>query len=244
MNHRIDVLQETDETLRLPFEPVVERSSPLTEHGDQRRIAGDEVLRLVHQVFLPRTEHSPSVVAFAGVDNDNGGGQICTLVAEVLAGDPMRSVCLVETDFRSPDLLGPWGEDSYGLADALVRKGPIRGFARRVHAANNLWVLGCGTLVADCYNVFASGALRERVAELRKEFDFVIMHAASLTRYADAIGLGQLADGLILVVEAGVTRRDDTARMLATLRTSKIDVLAAVLNNGISPIPENLYKLL
>jgi Mrp family chromosome partitioning ATPase len=169
---------------------------------------------------------------------------VCTLVAEVLAGDPLRSVCLVETNFRSPDLLSPWGEDGYGLAGALVRKGPIRSFARRVDAANNLWVLGCGTLVADCYNVFASGALRERVAELRKEFDFVIMHAASLTRYADAIGLGQLADGLILVIEAGVTRRDDTARMLVTLRASKIDVLAAVLNNGTSPIPEKLHKLL
>jgi Mrp family chromosome partitioning ATPase len=245
MKHRMDVLQETEEGFPLPFESVVERGSrPHVEAGYQRRIAGDEVLRLVHQVFLPRRERSPSVVGFAGVDNDNGGGQICTLVAEVLAGDPMRSVCLVETDFRSPDLLGPWGEDGYGLAAALVRKGPIRAFARPANGANNLWVLGCGTLVADCYNVFASGALRERVAELRQEFDFVIMHAASLTRYADAIGLGQLADGLILVVEAGVTRRDETARVMATLRASKIDVLAAVLNNRTSPIPEKLYKLL
>jgi Mrp family chromosome partitioning ATPase len=245
MKHRIDVLQDTDEGLPLPFDPVVEHASrPRVERWDQRRIAGDEVLRLVHQVFLPQTDRSPSVVALAGVDNDHGCGQICTLVAEVLAGDPMRSVCLVETDFRSPDLLGPWGEDGYGLADALVRKGPIRAFARPSHTANNLWVLGCGTLVADCYNVFASGALRERVAELRTEFDFVIMHAASLTRYADAIGLGQLADGLIVVVEAGVTRRDETARVLATLKASKVGVLAAVLNNRTSPIPEELYKLL
>src|SRR5580698_6295690 len=136
MNHRIDVLQETDEGLPLPFEPVVERSRSPAEGRDQRRIARDEVSRLVHQVFLPRTEQSPTVVAFAGVDNDNGGGQICTLVAEVLAGDPLRSVCLVETDFRSPDLLSPWVEDGYGLADALVRKGPIRAFARPVHTAN------------------------------------------------------------------------------------------------------------
>ena len=162
MSHRIDVLQDTEARARFPFEAVVERT-PRTR-GDRRRIAGDEMLLLVHQVFLPRTEQSPTVVALAGVDDDYGAGQVCTWVAEALAGDPRRSVCLVETDFRLQDLPGPWEEDNYGLADALVRKGPIRAFARPVHDADNLWVLGCGTSVADGHNVFASGALRERVA--------------------------------------------------------------------------------
>ena len=60
-----------------------------------------EALRLVHQVFLS-AELTPGVVVFAGMDHGNGCSQICASVAEILASDTLRSVCLVEANFRSP----------------------------------------------------------------------------------------------------------------------------------------------
>jgi capsular exopolysaccharide synthesis family protein len=244
MNQRIDVLQEIEENLPFGVAQAADAASRApVANGHGRHLANDEAYRLVHQVFLPQSEQSPTVVAFAGIDHRNGCSQICASVAEILAGDPLRSVCLVEANFRSPDVSGLFGEvDSCGLSEALTRRAPIRTFLSSTHAARNLWLLPCGTLGPDASTLFASGSLRERMAELRAEFDFVIIDTPPLARYADAIALGQLADGLILIVEAGVTRRDETARAVATLRASKIEILAAVLNKGISPIPEKLYK--
>jgi Mrp family chromosome partitioning ATPase len=244
MNRRTDVLQEIEESL--PF-GVTQRADPdlLSPQADEHRLADDEALKLVHQVFLPQTVQSPRVVVFAGMDHGNGCSRICTSVAEILARDTLRSVCLVGANFRSPDLSGSFGEVSHsGLADALTRKGPIRTFVRPTRVPRNLWLLPCGTLAADSSSLLAFGSLRERMEELRAEFDFVIMDTPPLMRYADAIALGQLADGLILIVEAGITRRDETAQTVARLRASKIAILAGVLNKEISPIPENLYRRL
>jgi capsular exopolysaccharide synthesis family protein len=248
MNSRVDVLERTEADQAVAGEKNAQigltAPAALNGHGRNRAV-NDEALRLVHQVFLPQIELSPRVVAFAGMDHGNGCSQICASVAEILAGDALRSVCLVEANFRSPDVSGSFGErNDCGLADALTRRAPIRTFLSPTHASRNLWLLPCGTLPPDSASLFTSGSLGERIAELRAEFDFVVIDTPPLMQYADAIALGQLADGIILIVEAGVTRRDETARAVASLRASKVPVLAAVLNKRTSPIPERLYKRL
>jgi Mrp family chromosome partitioning ATPase len=52
------------------------------------------------------------------------------------------------------------------------------------------------------------------------------------------------ADGLVLIVEAGATRRDETADAVANLRACKVNILAAVLNKDTSPVPEKISKRL
>ena len=242
MNRPIEVLQvieqgqtfDLDQTVKPALHAPVANQNGLSHH---RRV-NDEALRLVHQVFLSHSEQPPSVVVFAGMDHGNGCSEICASVAETLARDPLRSVCLVEANFRSPAAAGLFGvPGSSGLTDALTRMGPIRSFMRPLEYPVNLWLLSCGTLHPDSPGLLASRALPERIAELRQEFDFVIIDTPPVTRYADAIALGQLADGLVLVVVAGITRRDETTAAVASLRASKISILAAVLNKGASPVP-------
>jgi succinoglycan biosynthesis transport protein ExoP len=238
MNQRTEVLQEIVESETLDLERVT------TERGYRiLRPADDEALRLVQQVFLSNTEQAPTVVVFAGMNHGNGCSQICASVAELLAADPLRSVCLVEANFRSPVVPGLYvATNGRGFTDALFRTGPIRSFCKPVDATGNLWSLSCGAISPDSPALLASSALRERIAELRAEFEFVVIDAAPLARYADAIALGRAADGLVLIVEAGVTRRDETAEAVANLRACRINILAAVLNKDTAAVPEKIYK--
>ena len=232
MNRRTEVLQEPVESQSLELERAE------SEKGYRiPRQANDEALRLVQQVFFS-PQQAAGLVVFAGMDHGNGCSQIAASIAEILAGDPLRSVCLVEANFRSPIASGLYVAGSArGFTDALVRKGPIRSYCRPVDDIGNFWSLSCGVITPDSASLLASSALRERIGELRAEFDFVIIDTPPVTRYADAIALGQLADGLVLVVEAGITRRDETTAAVASLRASKISILAAVLNKGASPVP-------
>jgi succinoglycan biosynthesis transport protein ExoP len=239
MNHRTEALQEILDGQSLDVERVEgEKSYRLPRPAD------DEALRLVHQVFLS-AEQAPGVLVFAGMNHGNGCSQICWSVADILAADPLRSVCLVDANLRSPVISGLYvATNGRGFTDALIRTGPIRSFCKPVDATVNLWSLSCGAISPDSPALLASSALRERIAELRANFDFVIIDAPPLTRYADAIALGRLADGLVLIVEAGVTRRDETAEAVANLRACKVNILAAVLNKGTSPLPEKFSKRL
>jgi capsular exopolysaccharide synthesis family protein len=206
--------------------------------------ASEEALRLVQQIFVRQAQEPPHVVLFAGIDHGNGCSRICASVAETLAKNGRGRVCLVEANFRSPALPEMFGvPNHFGLTEALLRKEPVDTFAKPLRQ-ENLWLLSSGTLAVDSPSLLASDHLRARVEELRLQFDFVIIDAPPLTRYSDAIVLGQLSDGLVLVIEADSTRREAAAAVAESLRTAKVPILAAVLNKRTFPIPEKIYSWL
>jgi Mrp family chromosome partitioning ATPase len=53
---------------------------------------------------------------------------------------------------------------------------------RPVGLRAKLWLLPCKALQPDSPGLLASGALRKRIAELREEFDFVIINTPPITR--------------------------------------------------------------
>ena len=108
----------------------------------------------------------------------------------------------------------------------------------------SLWLLSSGPVTADSSNLLTSQRMKRLSAEMRKEFDFVIVDAPPLTRYADAIALGHLSDGIVLVVEANSTRREAALIAVENLRSANIQILGAVLNKRTFPIPEKIYSRL
>jgi capsular exopolysaccharide synthesis family protein len=210
----------------------------------QDEVTREESLKLVQSLFLSRSEGAPQLVVFAGIDSGNGCSCICAQVAETLAGQRLGSVCLVDANLRSPvlpDLLGV--SNHYGLTDALSKNGSIRDFAKVVRS-DNLWLLSCGSQAAQSAGLLNSETMKVRVSELREEFDYVLIDSPPLNTYADGVALAQLADGLVLVLEANSTRREAALRVAENLRAAQIKILGAVLNKRTFPIPETLYKMM
>jgi capsular exopolysaccharide synthesis family protein len=222
--------------------PVAVRNGSLDQSASSW--ASEEALRLVQQIFLLQAQEPPRVVVFAGVDHGNGCSLMCASVAETLARNERGRVCMVEANFRSPALPGMFGvTNHFGLTEALLGDGPVGNFAKQVRQ-ENLWLLSSGTLAVDSPSLLASEQLRSRIEELRELFDFVIIDAPPLNRYSDAVVLGQLSNGLVLVLEANTTRREAAAAVAESLRSAKVPILAAVLNKRTFPIPEKIYKML
>jgi capsular exopolysaccharide synthesis family protein len=206
--------------------------------------ASEEALRLVQQIFLLQTEASPHMVVFAAVEHGNGCSRICASVAETLARNAPGPVCLVDANFRSPALPALFGTaNQHGLADALLWEGPIQSFTKPA-GVDNLWLLSCGKIGPDSPNLLSSEGIKGRLAELRNKFSYVIIDAPPLARYADAIALGQMADGLVLVLGADSTRRETAQKVVANLRTCQVAILGAVLNKRAFPIPQKIYDKL
>jgi len=228
----------------MPGKEYVSNTSYTARSGGQVDWASDQALRLVQQVFLLQTMEPPRVVVFAGIDHGNGCSGISLAVAEILAKNSRKPVCLVEANFRTPALPALVGTTNHhGLTDALLHDGPIRSFAK---PAGNpmLWLLSSGALAVDSPNLLSSDRVKTRLAELRAEFAFVILDAPPLTRYSDAIALGQLSDGLVMILEADSTRKKAALMAAANLHSSNVPILGAVLNKRTFPIPEKLYSRL
>jgi capsular exopolysaccharide synthesis family protein len=235
----------TDTPAPPPARPV---DQPAAKASNQRtplnvdQQAHEEALRLVQRLFSSQTQNAPRLVVFAAVDKGSGCSQICARVAEALPANVRGSVCLVEANFRSPSLPEVFGTTNhFGLTDALLGQGPIRTFTKPLRT-ENLWLLSSGSLAPESPSLLNSNRIKARFEELRKEFDYTLVDAPPLSRYADAIALGQLADGLVLVLEANSTRREVAQSVASNLQAAKVQVLGAVLNKRTFPIPEALYR--
>jgi capsular exopolysaccharide synthesis family protein len=206
------------------------------------RVTEEETLRLVQGIFLAAGANPPPrVVMFAAIDSGNGCSHVCAQAAEVLANNVSGSVCLVDANLRAPSLPEFFGvTNHHGLADSLRNSGGIREFAKSLRAPN-LFLLSSGSLAADSTALINSELMKSRIAELRKEFDYVLIDSPPLNTYSDGIVLGQLSDGAVMVLEANSTRREAALRVADGLRAKQIRVLGAVLNKRTFPIPEALY---
>jgi Mrp family chromosome partitioning ATPase len=254
MSKNFELMQEALEALReTPPSPESAKVVFLGSEGARNTDRGlseldavgqQECFRLVQRVFLEQPESLFRAIVFAGIDRGNGCSRICVEAARILAANTSGSVCLVDANLRTPSLPGMLGvADSGGLVKSLHEEGGIRSFARQLKPAN-LWLLSGGTLKPESQSLLSSERLKVRLQELRKEFDYILIDSPALNLYADALTLGRIADGVVVVLQADSTRRESALKGLQTLRDAHIEVLGAVLNRRTFPIPGFVYRRL
>jgi Mrp family chromosome partitioning ATPase len=202
-----------------------------------------EITKLVQRLFLQVGKGSgPKVVAFSGIAREDRSSWICARAGEILAEQAGTSVCMVEASFWSPQMhIHPAAANHAGLAEALTTKGPIRNFAIQL-GAQNLWLIPSGLAKPGFYP--SVERYRDRFAELRGSFDYILVSAPALSHETEAALLGQLADGVVLVVEANQNRRETVRRAKEQLESAKVWLIGAVLDQRTFPIPEKLYQRL
>jgi len=84
--------------------------------------------------------------------------------------------------------------------------------------------------------------MRLRLAELGREFDYLLIDSPALSICNDAVVLGCASDGVVMVLKANSSRRESAKKALDELQTARARVLGAVLNQRTFPIPESIYR--
>jgi Mrp family chromosome partitioning ATPase len=81
------------------------------------------------------------------------------------------------------------------------------------------------------------------LADLRNEFEYAVIQAPAAGVSSEAAMLGQLADGVILVLEAHTTRKA-AARKIKESLGAQSRILGIVLTERRFPVPERIYRRL
>jgi Mrp family chromosome partitioning ATPase len=206
-------------------------------------IAREEITKLVHRTFLLAGAEGPRRVVFTSTESGNGGTWVCAHAGEILASQVGRSVCIVDCNLQGPTLHRQFMvPNHHGLADALQGDDPIRQYATQLRP--NLWLVSCGGPCESAVGLLTSERMRRRVSELSVEFDYVLFDVAALNASNHGVILGNLADGVVIVLKAHASRRDSTRETIQGLQASRVKVLGAVLNQRTFPIPEKIYNRL
>jgi protein-tyrosine kinase len=217
--------------------PRAERVSP---PPDAHTLSREELIKLVRKIFL--LDHNRrKMVVFTSVENSTGCTSICAGAAEAIAAQVDAPVCVLDANLRRPALHLCFGVENFkGLTDAVFKPGPISEYVQKL-PGSNLWLLPCGSMASNLRAVMKAENLQARIDELRREFAYVLIDSPPVSEHTDAILLGRLADGAVLVLESNTTRREVARIAKEDLEAAEVRVLGAVLNKRTFPIPQFLY---
>ncbi|HTF70218.1 MAG TPA: hypothetical protein VK638_46835 [Edaphobacter sp.] len=85
---------------------------------------------------------------------------------------------------------------------------------------------------------------RDCINLLRKEFDYALIDCSSLKESSDLLSVAPFVDGVILVIEANKTRREQIQHAERTIEAAKGKLLGHILNKRTYTIPEWIYRRL
>jgi hypothetical protein len=221
--------------------------APVEQTAATSRVAGwdsgplseDQICRLMRQLFFPASGRAPKQVVFSAVDQSADVGGICIQVAEMLSAHVAATVGAVEASSFSRDTshglkIQPSGTDSgWGF-------GWTRGASEQL--TENLWFVPGPVFWAGGATVGTPPWVRDRLAELRMDFDFTLLHAPPAGLYSGTSLLGQASDGLVLVLEANITRKAAAMKTKEALHAASVRLLGTVLSGRTFPIPEAIYQ--
>lgn len=186
-----------------------------------------QMAKLVASVFLRKIQKSSRIVAVLPVGVGCSSARITACAAEVLADQSFGPVCVVDADLHNRELDGCFGlSPQGGFPDLACSSRSVRRCSRRV--ANRLWVLSAGAAGKD---ILGGEATRTCLAKLRNEFAYALLVCPPLLNSPDVLALAAMADGVLLVIQAGVTRRVNALAATKELLTAKVPVLGAVLED-------------
>lgn len=188
-----------------------------------------------------------AALAFASASAGDGAGKVAQLFAAELARHTGRRTLVIDSR-RLPRL---------GVEDYLQ-------MPWNCHPTNvdNLWMLPAQKskkrYAREDAGDFSSRSFLMRVPKdgeqvdtglgavdaLRVSFDNILIDCGSITNSTDAAMLGSSVDGVVVVVNAGDSRRNEILNAQRMIETAGGKFLGFVLNNRRYPVPEWLYNRL
>jgi capsular exopolysaccharide synthesis family protein len=190
-------------------------------------LAAEKFQRLKTRVVNEYTD-SAQVIVITSAAPREGKSFVALNLALAFAGDPGRTV-LVDADLRRPTvhrLIEP--EPALGLCEVL--RGTLRLEHAMIRLKNSpLTVLPGGKAEPNPSDLLSSVSCKNLIATLRAGFQRVIIDTPPIVPFADADALAAGADGVIMVVRAGATRRSALTQALSLITSARI--LGTVLND-------------
>lgn len=194
--------------------------------------------------FLTWRDDEPSrMIMFTGTAVGDGCSTAAMGFATALATEFDRKVLLVDANLRDPMLHRAFGlERTPGLSDSFENH--WSGLPMRPVFPDNLFVLSSGKVVSSPIRLFESSEFCLCLKDLLKSMDYILLDTPPATAYPDARLIGSRADGIILVVHSGRTRKQVAQRAKEVLERSGGKLLGVILNRRKYYIPEWIYRRL
>ena len=216
--------------------PIVPRSmnggqvrpeSPRDQLWRHRLIESVDTTRIM-LMHAARTESLRVVLVTSAVGGE-GKTSLASHLATSLARSGLRTV-LVDGDFRRPMVHRLYDQPSGPGFSELLRGEIDAADVIRPASLNNLWLIPAGKYDEFSLSVLAQPRARNVFAQLREQFDFVILDSAPLLPVADSLLLAQHVDAAVFSILRDVSQLPKIQSAYERIRSLGVPILGAVVS--------------
>ena len=142
-------------------------------------------------------------------------------------------VILVDGDLRRPSVAAKLNlSRTPGLTNILVGKGSYRELVQRNAYAPDMDVLTSGDIPPNPSELLGSGRMEKLIAELSRDYDYVIVDLPPVNVVSDAIAMSKCLDGVVMVVRSGVSEQRMLEEALRQLKLVNVRILGFVFRDN------------
>lgn len=150
-----------------------------------------------------------------------------------------NKVLLVDCDMRKPSIHKKFKiSNMSGTAELLLRKESFEDVANCYN--ENLTIITAGKIPPNPSEMLSSRAMTAFIKEMKKEFKYIILDTPPLQAVTDAQVLSTKADGVLIVVRAGSTKREMVLNSVDLIKKVHGKIIGTVLN-GVENKKNNYY---
>jgi capsular exopolysaccharide synthesis family protein len=170
------------------------------------------------------------VVIITSPSKGDGKSLTAANLALTMAQEFQQRVLLLDADLRRPSLHRLFGvAETPGLSDLLMGGATLDEALVSIRD-HHLTLLPSGIIPMHPAELLGSTAMRRVIDTLRGRFDRILIDMPPVAPLADVAVASTLADGVLMIVRAGVTPKPAIEAALSNLDTAK--VLGLVLNDA------------
>ena len=216
--------------------PLVRTHKPRGTPADRllNRIVNDPVSHFseaVHamRISLELSSANPKTVLVTSALPGEGKSTAAMLLAASSASSGKKTV-LLDCDMRQRATSAAFvDKEQPGLSELLRGTAQLADVIAK-DPTTGTYVIPAGSITPNTADLLMSRGMRELVAQLRKEFDYIVMDTAPLLPVIDALALATVADKVLVIVAWGQTQRASISEAFKVLRPEADRVAGVVLN--------------
>lgn len=181
-----------------------------------------------HLKFLNPDGQSQTIVISSALPQE-GKSTIAANLATTMAQSGQR-VLLLDANLRSPIQHALWDvAPGPGLSDWMVNADAADAIVQSVMP--NLDLMTAGGVSPDATTWLESATFQQRLNDCRAHYDYILIDAPPLLDSVDAVILGKIADGLLLVARLGSLDDRSARAVQELLHRSGCPILGLVVNH-------------